>query len=74
MIYEVTATLFFNTEDEAKDFYHDCEIALAKAIVVKPDQPDQQCSVIERIGCRHDLSPPEPCVLTEHEDNCPLAP
>lgn len=71
MIYEVRAILFFAEPDEARDFLHDCENALPKAIVIKPGQPDQQCSFADLIACNHDDTPPRPCVLIEHRDNCP---
>lgn len=71
MIYQVTARMFFDSEDETKDFFHDCEIALSKAIVVNPGMPDQECSEAEYIQCHHDNHPPEPCNLNQHIDNCP---
>lgn len=74
MIYQVTATMYFDVENEATDFFHDCHIALPKAIVVKPGQPDQQCSVADLLECRHDHTPPDPCSLISHIDNCPLPP
>lgn len=74
MIYEVRATMFFNEEDEANDFMHDCFSALPKAIVVKPGETDQQCSEADFIECRHDTNPNEPCTLVQHIDNCPVPP
>lgn len=72
MIYEVRATMFFDEEDEARDFFHDCEIALEKAIVVNPDTPNQQCSTADLILCRHDEHPTQPCTEDIHVDNCLL--
>jgi len=72
MIYEVRARFFFEQEDESKDFFHDCDTALPKAIVVKPGEPDQQCSTADRLQCRHDEHPNAPCTLVEHIDNCPV--
>ena len=71
MIYEVRAIMFFDEQDQARDFFHDCEIALEKAVVVNPGQPNQQCSEADFIECRHDDHPPEPCTLNQHIDNCP---
>jgi len=71
MIIQVTATMFFDQEDEARDFFHDCLTALPKATVINPGQPDQQCSYADFIGCRHDEHPHEPCTLATHVDNCP---
>ncbi len=70
MIYEVRADLFFEKEDEAVDFAHDCEVALAKAVVVNPGQENQQCSGYDYLECRHDQHPLEPCSIITHEDNC----
>lgn len=72
MIYEVRAIMFFATEDEADDFFHDCEVALPKATVVNPGQPNQQCSESDLIKCQHDDHPSEPCTLNSHIDNCPV--
>lgn len=74
MIYEVRASFFFDVEDEAKDFFHDCEQTLPKATVINPGQPNQECSVADLILCHHDDHPPEACSLNEHIDNCPLQP
>lgn len=74
MIYQITVNFFFSIEDEAKDFFHDCEIALPKTTVVKPGQPDQQCSEADRNDCNHDLTPPHSCILKAHIDNCPTTP
>ena len=74
MIYEVRATMFFDQEDEALDFFHDCEVALPKSTVVNPGQPNQECSQANLIECHHDNRPPESCDLNEHIDNCPDSP
>lgn len=74
MIYQVIAVFFFSDPDEAADFFHDCETALPKSIVVNPGQPDQQCSTADLIHCRHDQQPIEPCSLEQHIDNCPNNP
>jgi len=71
MLYQVRANMFFDKEDEANDFIHDCILVLAKAIVVKPHQPSQECSQWELLHCNHDLNPNEPCTRVDHDDNCP---
>jgi len=63
MIYQVRANLFFNIHDEAVDFYHDCELAFAKAIIVNPDTEATEDSVIELIKNHHDDNPNAPCEL-----------
>lgn len=61
MIYEVRADLFFDSEDEARDFYHDCELALAKSHNVNQDQSNMEYSIAELINNRHDEHPGYPC-------------
>lgn len=65
MIYQVNATLFFREEDEAKDFYHDCEKALPKAMTVNPDGENSEASIIELIDNHHDESPNASCFVRE---------
>jgi len=74
MFYEVRANIFFHSEDEARDFYHDCQVALPKGSVVNPCAPNQQCSIIDHLICRHDENPNEACTSLGHEDNCPECP
>lgn len=72
MIYEVRATMFFTSEDEASDFLFDCETALPKAIILNACQPDQECSRVELIRCFHDEIPHQPCEAITEKDNCPV--
>lgn len=74
MFYEVRANLYFSSQDEADDFYHDCEVALPKATVVNPGTPEQECSTIELLFCRHDEHPLLPCSVLEKADDCPVPP
>lgn len=67
MIYQVRASLFFTLEDEARDFYHDCEVAFPKATTINPDQVNLEESVIELIECHHDEDPTSPCPLLASE-------
>jgi len=62
MIYQVNATLFFDEYDDAVDFVHDCQLAMDKAVVVHPDEPNQQGCSVELIKCYHDETPTTPCV------------
>lgn len=71
MFYEVRADIFFTEEDEAVDFFHDCQLALPKGTVVNPGQENQQCSAIDYLKCHHDDNPNTPCELIDHEDDCP---
>ena len=61
MIYQVRATLFFDIEDEAIDFYHDCEVAFPKGISVNSDTEAAEFSIIELIENHHDEDPNAPC-------------
>lgn len=72
MIYQVTATLFFEVEDEAVDFYHDCELAFAKSTIINPEAPNIEYSQISLIHNNHDLDPNQPCELIAHRDNLPV--
>ena len=65
MIYEVRATLFFTSEDEAWDFYHDCELAFPRGIDINPDQINTEYSIIELIENHHDEDPRGPCDYIE---------
>lgn len=71
MIYQVRANLFFDEEDEAKDFYHDCELALPKGTLINPDQPNLEFSAIELIDNNHDQDPNQPCIIRAFENNFP---
>lgn len=74
MIYQVRANLYFNIEDEAIDFYHDCELAYLKSTVVNPGQLEAEYSSIQRILSNHDLDPNQPSVLLESNTNEPPPP
>lgn len=74
MFYQVRAIIFFHSQDEATDFYHDCELALPKGDVMNPGQPDQECGIIDLIKCHHDEFPHEPCEVISRADNCPQPP
>lgn len=63
MIYQVRANLYFDSEDEARDFYHDCDLAFAKSTIVHPTEPNAEFSRIELIENHHDESPTAPCLL-----------
>ena len=61
MIYEVKARLFFDEEDEARDFYHDCVVAHLKARDVNPDTEAQEISYAQLIENHHEDDPNHPC-------------
>lgn len=70
MFYRVTADLLFEKEDEARDFFHDCELACPKSIIVHPGQPNEERGHCQLVHCRHDQDPNEPCDIIE-EIYCP---
>lgn len=72
MIYEVRARLFFDIDDEATDFYHDCEVAFLKSVSINPDQENAEFATIELIENHHPDDPNEPCILIQHETNQPV--
>ncbi len=74
MIYEVRARILFDKLDEAADFYHDCELAFAKAIVVNPGTIEEEPSEVESIENRHDENPNAPCSRLAFTTNRTLPP
>lgn len=74
MIYELRAVLFVETERYANHIYRVLKGQLSRCIVVKPGQPDQQYSFTDKLYCGHDKTPPVPCSLLKHDDNCPDQP
>lgn len=61
MFWRVHADLAFTVEDEANDFYHDCEVALPKASIINPDERNEERGTILLEKCFHDLNPSIPC-------------
>lgn len=62
MIYEVRARLFFVHEDDANDFMEHCVESMVKAVVVHPDEENQEGCSVELIKCYHDETPTKPCL------------
>lgn len=71
MFYQVRANLHFTEEDEARDFYHDCELALAKSSVINPDSENIEFGTIELIDNNHDQDPNQPCEIIQSANNKP---
>lgn len=67
MFYRVYAILNFTEEDEAADFYHDCEVAILKSQTINPGQPDAEQGYISLQHCYHDEHPGQPCDVIEDE-------
>lgn len=71
MFWKVTAQLAFDTEDEARDFYHDAQLALPKAITINPGVENQESGFIQLEECFHDVDPLQPCVDLAHAGTTP---
>lgn len=71
MIYQVRANLYFDEHDEAVDFYHDCEVAFPKSIIVNPDSENAEFALIELIENHHDDDPNSPCDIEVMATNEP---
>lgn len=74
MIYEVRAKFLFDKPDEARDFYHDCEVAFPKTTSVNPSQENTEFSAAELIENHHDEAPTAPCHIILQVTNQPPPP
>ena len=74
MFYEVRARIYYTSEDEARDFYHDCALALIKGTVVNTGEQNEQFAFIELFENYHDSDPNEPCILLTSANNMPPQP
>jgi len=63
MFYRVTMQLAFFKQDEAKDFYHDGEVAMPKSKVINPGQPNEEKGYIRLEKCYHDQDPVLACQI-----------
>lgn len=62
MLWRVHTDLAFDIEDEAHDFFHDCELAQAKSVTINPGQPNEERGYSYLEECHHDDDPSTPCV------------
>ena len=62
MIYEVRCSIFFEHMIDAEDLVSHIASKMVDAVVVHPDEPNQQGCLVELIKCYHDQTPTEPCV------------
>jgi len=67
MFYRVFAELLFKSQDEANDFYHDCEIALPKSETINPGGQDEKKGLILLCYCYHDEHPGKECVVVQEQ-------
>ena len=61
MIYQLRANIFFTDKTDAEDLVDNCLDAMEKAVVVHPDEPNQQGCSVQLIKCFHDETPTKPC-------------
>ena len=71
MFYRVQALLAFDEEDEAKDFFHDCEIALGKAITINPGTLVSEPSFTQLEECHHNEPDPLECAIIDRKQTPP---
>lgn len=69
MIYRVDATLYFLFEDEATDFFHDCDNALPKAVTINQDLPNEAHSWARQQRCTHDQAETGPCDVIDYAES-----
>lgn len=62
MIYQVRSSLFFEKKEIAQEYAKITQEFMDKAVVVHPDEPNQQGCSLEMIKCYHDETPTKPCV------------
>jgi len=74
MFYRVTADLIFSVEDEATDFYHDCQLACPKSIAINEGQNNEERGHILYQRCFHNEVPSQPCEVIEEQWCPPPAP
>jgi len=70
MFYRVTADLLFDRLDEATDFFHDCQRACPKSVVINEGEENEERGHCEILHCRHDEDPALPCDKIDEID-CP---
>lgn len=63
MFYVVKAIYTFTNQDEAKDFFHDCQVALPKTTPIPSVEPYTDPCPLTYHACFHDEDPLQPCVL-----------
>lgn len=66
MFYQVTVNFNFTEEDEANDFFHDCEVAYPKTAVINPGDLNAEPSWADLIDNRHNEYPTPPSVILKH--------
>jgi len=62
MIYQVRANVYFERETDANKYVAATLSAINTAVVVHPDEPNQQGCSVELIKCYHDQTPTRPCI------------
>lgn len=63
MIYQVRANIFFTEMSDAEDLVKHIALKMDNAVVIHPDEENQQGCSVELIKCYHDETPTTPCHL-----------
>ncbi len=63
MPFRVQCNMIFLSEDEARDTYHDLELALTRAVTLNPFLTIRQTSTIEWHECSHVDDTTTPCTI-----------
>lgn len=71
MIYQLRIDCYADNQADFEDVLDKLDDLKPQLKVIKPGQPNQQCSVIDVIENHHDETPPSPCHDIAHWDNCP---
>lgn len=66
MIYRIRIDLAFTDKDPCDDILDKARDHLAQAIVINPDQLDEERGFITLEKCYHDENPARPCEVIEH--------
>lgn len=74
MLYELRINVFVENQDTYGDVMDKLNDIKPNMKVIKPGQPNQECSVIDLIENHHDESPNGHCYELSHWDNCPGSP
>lgn len=62
MVYQVRATVFFKELSDAEDLTKYIASKFDDAVVVHPDEYNQEGCSVELLKCYHDETPTKPCV------------
>lgn len=65
MIYRVTTIFLFTVPDEARDFFHDCEVALPRTVTINEGKANEEHSIATLEECFHNEPVLKPCIVLQ---------